>query len=107
MGMRQFYHFRRLLPVFAVTLMVPGCAAWTQLAAGPVDRLQELVGTRLRDPRLAGCHVGLAVYSLDRREWLCEFDADRRFVPASNVKLVTAATALQTFGTGYRSRTDV
>ncbi len=98
---------RQLLSVVVVTLQVSGCAAWTQLAASPESRLAEQLAARLQDPRLTGCHVGLAVYSLDRRQWLCEIDADRRFVPASNVKLVTAATALQTFGASYRAHTDV
>jgi PBP4 family serine-type D-alanyl-D-alanine carboxypeptidase len=105
--MRQTYLSRRILPALSFTLFLSGCAAWSQLAAGPEDRLNEQVATRLRDPRLAGCHVGLAVYSLDRRQWLCEIDADRRFVPASNVKLVTAAAALQTMGPAFRTRTEV
>lgn len=97
----------RHLPLLASVLVAAGCAAWSQLAAGPVERLQEQLAARLQDPRVSGCHVGLAVYSLDRREWLCEIAADRRFVPASNVKLVTAAAALQRLGPAFRARTDV
>jgi PBP4 family serine-type D-alanyl-D-alanine carboxypeptidase len=96
---------RRLSPALALTLS--GCAAWHQLTASPAERLTDVVQAHLQDPRLAGCHVGLAVYSLDHRQWLCEIDADRRFVPASNVKLVTAAAALQALGPAYRSRSDV
>jgi PBP4 family serine-type D-alanyl-D-alanine carboxypeptidase len=105
--MRLTYLAWRILPAVTCMIALPGCAAWRQLTAGPEERLADLIQARLQDPRLDGCHVGLAVYSLDRRQWLCEINADRRFVPASNVKLVTAAAALEALGPAYRTHTDV
>lgn len=98
----------RPLALFAAAAIISGCFMHRQLAppppaAGP----QATIEARLADPRLQGCHVGLAVYSLDRRQWLYERGADRLFVPASTVKLATAATALSLLGADYRPWTDV
>ncbi|MBC7541650.1 MAG: D-alanyl-D-alanine carboxypeptidase/D-alanyl-D-alanine-endopeptidase [Candidatus Sericytochromatia bacterium] len=84
-----------------------GCSLLRQIAPNAEERLADTLTQKLGDPRLTGCHVGLSVYSLDRQAWLFGQDADRRFVPASNVKLVTSALALTALGPGYRATTEV
>jgi len=50
---------------------------------------------------------GIAVYSLDRRERLFDLNADTLLVPASTVKIVTAAAAAEAVGWDYRYETSV
>jgi len=61
-------------------------------------RLERLIG----DPALARAHVGLIVQVAETGEVLFESEAERRFTPASNTKIVTAAVALEELGADYR-----
>jgi D-alanyl-D-alanine carboxypeptidase/D-alanyl-D-alanine-endopeptidase (penicillin-binding protein 4) len=67
------------------------------LPAGAVD-LQPRVEAVLRGADLRGTQV--AVVAIDARtgQTLCQIRADRSMMPASNMKLVTAAAALRVFG---------
>ena len=56
---------------------------------------------------LARAHWGIAVRELDTGRWIARHAADRYFVPASNLKLVVAATALERLGADYAWRTSV
>jgi D-alanyl-D-alanine carboxypeptidase/D-alanyl-D-alanine-endopeptidase (penicillin-binding protein 4) len=56
---------------------------------------------------LARAHWGVAVWDLDAGRWVARHAADRYFVPASNLKLVVAATALERLGPDYAWRTSV
>ncbi|MBC8288365.1 MAG: D-alanyl-D-alanine carboxypeptidase/D-alanyl-D-alanine-endopeptidase [Nitrospinae bacterium] len=47
-------------------------------------------------------NFGIKIYSLDRGESLFELRAEKLFVPASNLKILTTAVALQTLGPNYR-----
>ncbi len=72
--------------------------------AGPAElrrRLQRL----LRDPSLARAHVGLVVQVAETGRILFERSPHRRFVPASNTKIVTGAVALHELGPGHRWET--
>ncbi|HEU0298576.1 MAG TPA: D-alanyl-D-alanine carboxypeptidase/D-alanyl-D-alanine-endopeptidase [Longimicrobium sp.] len=59
------------------------------------------------DPALAHAHWGVLVRSLDRGETLYARNAGRMFVPASNMKIVTAVAALEALGYDYRYATRV
>ena len=59
------------------------------------------------DTALAHAHWGVLVRSLDRGETLYARNAGRMFVPASNVKIVTGAAALEALGPDYRYLTRV
>lgn len=56
---------------------------------------------------LARSHWGVAVRDLATGRWVARHDADRYFVPASNLKLVVSATALERLGPDYAWRTSV
>ena len=56
---------------------------------------------------LARSHWGVAVRDLATGRWVARHAADRYFVPASNLKLVVSATALERLGADYTWRTSV
>ncbi len=75
------------------------CASLTQPAqAEELRAVQNQVAGVLAHPALAGAQVGALVVSLDRGDTLCSYGADRPLIPASNMKLVTVATALELLG---------
>lgn len=59
------------------------------------------------DTALAHAHWGVMVRSLDRGETLYARNEGRMFVPASNMKIVTAAAALEALGPDHRYVTRV
>lgn len=81
-------------------------AAQTAAVRGE-DRLAAALARALDDPALAGAQVGALV--VDTRSGQVRFarQADTRFVPASTLKLVTAAAALARLGPEYAWLTPV
>lgn len=73
-------------------LMSDSLPAWLRsVATGPLMR----------------AHWGVAVYDLGAQRWVAEHNADRFFMPASNLKLVVSAVALDRLGPDYHYRTSL
>ena len=68
--------------------------------ASPAELATRLEGV-LRDPALARALVGLRVEVAETGEVLFETQSEKRFTPASNTKIVTAAVALDALGPAY------
>jgi D-alanyl-D-alanine carboxypeptidase/D-alanyl-D-alanine-endopeptidase (penicillin-binding protein 4) len=49
----------------------------------------------LNDPALTNAHVGIALHDPADNKYIYEFQANKLFVPASNVKIVTTLAALK------------
>lgn len=91
-----------LIPIaLAVALaLAPGAStAQTSTLPHPLAEVSE--------GPLARAHWGVAVYDLGARRWVVLHDADRFFVPASSLKLVVTAAALDRLGPDFRWRTSV
>jgi len=71
------------------------------------ELLAVSLGRIVSDPALIRAHVGLAVQVAETGEVLFESEAEKRFVPASNTKIVTAAVALDVLPPGYRWTTRI
>ncbi len=67
-------------------------------------RVDELL---VKTPAVANAFAGLQVVSLATGRVLYAHDADRLFVPASNMKLFTTALALVRLGPQYRFKTQI
>lgn len=72
-----------------------------------LTRLEEAVERALADPKLDGARVGVHVVDLDTGQQLFARNADDRFNPASNIKLLTSAAALETFGPHHTFTTRI
>jgi serine-type D-Ala-D-Ala carboxypeptidase/endopeptidase (penicillin-binding protein 4) len=93
-----------LLPLLLV-LAGAGCAPALGGLPGPATALASEVHAALADPALHQANVGFLVRSLQTGETIYSHNAEGLFVPASTVKLVTGAAALETLGTHFRYRT--
>lgn len=70
-------------------------------------RLARTISDTIDASPYAGAHWGIHVKNLRSGSVLYSRNVDRSFVPASNVKLLTAAAALDRLGPSYRYRTTV
>ncbi len=68
--------------------------------------MQEFVQAQMQHPALQGAWWGgLAAYADDKNEELFSVHADTRFTPASTLKLLTTAAALEKLGPDHRFET--
>jgi D-alanyl-D-alanine carboxypeptidase/D-alanyl-D-alanine-endopeptidase (penicillin-binding protein 4) len=87
-------------------------AARPQLAPAPPaasggPSIASALDSIFNDTLFASAHWGVMVRSLETGETLYARNAGRMFVPASNMKIVTAAAALEALGPDYRYRTRI
>lgn len=76
-------------------------------SAAPAPPIAAALDSIFNDTLFASAHWGVLVRSLETGETVYARNAGRMFVPASNMKLVTAAAALEALGPDYRYRTQV
>lgn len=67
-------------------------------SASELSALSDAIEQALADPKLDGTRVGVHVVDLETGQELYAREADKRFNPASNIKLITSAAALDVFG---------
>lgn len=102
----------RLSAASLALLLAAACAPGAGVA-GPRPAVSRVATTSaaldsiFADTAMAHAHWGVLVRSLDTGETLFERQADRMFVPASNMKVVTATAVLEALGPEHRWRTAV
>lgn len=69
--------------------------------------LSDKINIILSDETLSGAQASVSIRSAETGEVLYENEADDRLKPASNMKLLTGAAALETLGAGYTFSTEV
>lgn len=72
-------------------------------AFGAGDPIREFVGL----PSLRTASVGISVLDIDEMKPIAGYDEHRAYIPASIIKLVTSATAIQLLGTDHVMTTRV
>ena len=92
-----------LLVVMLQAAAAPSAAA----EAADYEALAWVVDSGLRQPHLRGATVAILVESVATGEVVYEHGADLSLVPASNMKVITAAAALSVLGPDYRFETVV
>jgi D-alanyl-D-alanine carboxypeptidase/D-alanyl-D-alanine-endopeptidase (penicillin-binding protein 4) len=84
------------------TLAFALLGAWSAAAEMESALLNRLAGADLR-----GTKVSICVVDVGRRETLVDIEADREMIPASNMKLVTTAAAIEVLGKDFTFSTKL
>ncbi|MFC2131346.1 D-alanyl-D-alanine carboxypeptidase/D-alanyl-D-alanine-endopeptidase, partial [Bacteroidota bacterium] len=71
----------------------------------PLEELQNDLDGLLNNTDFSYAYIGLSVYSPKKGEYLYQRNAQKNFIPASNLKLLTTATALRYLGSDYKFQT--
>ena len=74
-------------------------------APNSVAALRMLIDSLVEAPEFANAHWGVLIVDPARGDTLYSRNADKLFMPASNMKLVTGSVALAQLGPDYRFRT--
>lgn len=88
----------------------PSLAASPQKSPTPVQTLDELrskIRTRMLSPEAQRGRVGIKITSLSSSKVIFENDAEKYFIPASNMKNFTVAAAIEKLGPDFRFVTSV
>ena len=97
----------RLSLLIVLVAGLAGCATLPMAASPAGGPLAAELNALFDDPDLAHAHWGVLVETLDTGERIYARNAERLFVPASNMKVITGAAALETLGPEYRYLTTV
>jgi serine-type D-Ala-D-Ala carboxypeptidase/endopeptidase (penicillin-binding protein 4) len=89
---------------FAVLGLATGCA--TLPGAGP-PTLRDQIESIILTPPLDQVHWGIQIVDPERGQILYSHNAHRKFVPASNMKILSSAAALSLLGPDYRYETEL
>lgn len=85
----------RLLPALLLAALLPAAGL---VPMGGAQSLDRPLANLLAHPQLRDATVGVAVRDLLSGEWLVVHEADTALIPASNMKVVTAVSALEWLG---------
>lgn len=103
----RYFHLFTL----ALWLFVQSCSSIGYLkkpvSTDPVSIFQEKINRILQDSVLYQAHTGIMIVSLDRDDVLYEKNSHKLFHPASNMKIITTATALKKLGVDFKFKTEV
>ncbi len=97
---------------FLIGILAPGCSSTRSLRQEsnrqqPLVLLKQQIDAALQDSSLTQSTTGIKVVSLVSGEILYQKDSARLFHPASNMKLLTTAAALNRLGPGFKFRTTL
>ncbi len=84
-----------------------GVSSASSPVAAPASDLRRFVDSLIDVPEFRSTHWGVLIVDAIRGDTLYSRNADKLFMPASNMKLVTGATALAQLGRDYRWTTTL
>ena len=93
--------------VFLIIVVVNsiGCKAQKSIVSNsqsinqPANEITNIANeTIFTDSNFTSAHVGISIYNPDTKEYLYNYQGDRYFVPASNMKLFTCYAAMKNLG---------
>ena len=94
-------HFAKLISTSALLFLLGGCASVSQTST------QATLDQLLADPALQGATVSLMVRDARSGNTLYQHNPRTRLVPASNLKLLTTAAAMDVLGPNYQFSTQL
>jgi serine-type D-Ala-D-Ala carboxypeptidase/endopeptidase (penicillin-binding protein 4) len=101
-----FFRLRKSLALLAVSaLLLPVFSLDTH--AGSLETIQTKIAQYLKRPGIRSADWGIEIIDPTSKSVLVSVNADKTFKPASVLKVVTTATALEKLGPDFRYRTGV
>ncbi|HJM42086.1 MAG TPA: D-alanyl-D-alanine carboxypeptidase/D-alanyl-D-alanine-endopeptidase [Nitrospinota bacterium] len=94
-------------PAFAQTRAASKTKRRTPPAPRGIPSLKRKMARRLRDACVRKNRVGIRAFSLKSRRVLFDLRGEEQFIPASNVKVLTTATAFHYLKPDYKFKTNV
>jgi D-alanyl-D-alanine carboxypeptidase len=85
--------------LFIVPLFFIGCSGASKFYS--LNETKEFIDAKFQDTLFAHAHWGVLIESLTTGDIWYEQNMDKMFMPASNEKIPTAATALTTLGPDF------
>jgi D-alanyl-D-alanine carboxypeptidase/D-alanyl-D-alanine-endopeptidase (penicillin-binding protein 4) len=105
---RRARTIRLLCLAIVAAVAAIGCRPVPVAGPRPTDaivRLRAAIDALVGAPQFANAHFGILIVDPGSGDTLYSRDAGKLFMPASNMKILTAATALARLGPDYRFRT--
>lgn len=96
-----------ILAFQAFNLPVYATPSENSAVVATIPQIDNLVANLSKSPDTIGLRAGIAVYNTRTGEMLEQYDADKTFVPASNLKLHVTAAALDKLGPNYQFKTEL
>lgn len=96
----KYLHSQLLLIAVLLILSLPGFAA-------PVAQVGESIDKILASPSMAHGIQGVYIQSMDSGKIIYNHNGDLLLTPASNMKMIATAAALDLLGTDYRMTTSI
>ncbi|MGE6487147.1 D-alanyl-D-alanine carboxypeptidase/D-alanyl-D-alanine endopeptidase [Paenisporosarcina sp. NPDC076898] len=96
-----------LIAVLAIYPFTDGTKQQTAIATDEYAQLGISINKILQDERLDGATTGVSIRKATSGELIYDHFGETRLHPASNMKLLTGAAALETLGENYRFSTEV
>ncbi|MDQ0428133.1 D-alanyl-D-alanine carboxypeptidase/D-alanyl-D-alanine-endopeptidase (penicillin-binding protein 4) [Planomicrobium stackebrandtii] len=110
MARSKFFKWTAFLILTGLLAILPMHFSKHEATVGADDEYASLVNEInqiLQDERLDGALAGVSIREADSGEKIYDHIGTTRLVPASNMKLFTAAAAFETLGEDYRFTTEV
>ncbi|HTJ20819.1 MAG TPA: D-alanyl-D-alanine carboxypeptidase/D-alanyl-D-alanine-endopeptidase [Gemmatimonadaceae bacterium] len=84
----------------------PGIPGPARISTGADASLRAFIDSMTDAPQFSNAHWGILIVDPERGDTLYARNAGKLFMPASNMKILTSATALTQLGPDYRYRTS-
>ncbi|QOT00115.1 D-alanyl-D-alanine carboxypeptidase/D-alanyl-D-alanine-endopeptidase [Brevibacterium sp. JNUCC-42] len=97
-----------ILVLLMQMVFAPVTALASKIEVSMVGRqIDSLLEKLSRDELSKGMYAGISIYNLSKDAVLYQHEADKSFIPASNMKLFIAAATLEELGADYQFKTEV
>lgn len=84
--------------ILSAFLILVSCKTQQKIQVISSNTHQANQDSLLATPDLQGAHIGIAVYNPSLKNYLYNYQGDKYFIPASNIKIVTCYTAMKYLG---------
>jgi D-alanyl-D-alanine carboxypeptidase/D-alanyl-D-alanine-endopeptidase (penicillin-binding protein 4) len=104
---RNLHHLTSALHPLLLLLAVVGLGGCATFSGQGGPALEDEIRAIIGEPPLDQVHWGILIVDPDQGRTLFSLEAHKKFVPASNMKVLSTATALSLLGPDFRFETEI